>query len=89
MLVDPGPLPENLPQTMVIAGDVPLGMGRLFGGMETPHDGTVAVAETVVRGAADHCVIHGNHFGMLFMKEVSRLIAEFLREGRFMSRPRG
>lgn len=83
VLVEPALLPGLLPETATIAGDRRFGIGQVFGGMETPHDGTVAVAETRLPGASDHCVVHGNHFGMLFMKEVAQRVAEFLRNGRF------
>ena len=35
----------------VVAGTLGLGFGQLFGGLETPHDGTVSVAETRIEKA--------------------------------------
>src|SRR5262245_55661907 len=37
----------------LIAGDRPYGVGRLLGGFDGPSDGTVAISETRVQGAAD------------------------------------
>lgn len=67
----------------MIAGRMPLGLGAVLGRFEGEHDGTVAVAETMLPGLADHCVVEANHTGLLFSQEVARLVAEFLRHGRF------
>jgi pimeloyl-ACP methyl ester carboxylesterase len=67
----------------VIAGDVPLGMGRLAGLLEGPNDGTVAVQETQLPGARDQLVMHVTHFAMLFSRAVAVQVAGFLRSGRF------
>ncbi len=70
----------------VIAGDRPLGLGRLVGTLPPPHDGTVTVAETRVGGLRDHIVLPTSHTGMLFSDEVARQAAAFLRHGRFEHR---
>ena len=67
----------------IIAGDWPLGAGRLLGGLPKPHDGTVAVAETRLPGATDHIVVHATHLSMLWSGEVAAQVVHFLREGRF------
>ena len=67
----------------VIAGDVGLGLGRLVGRFAEPNDGTVAVSETYLEGAADHWVGRASHSGMLFSAAVTRQAAAFLRSGRF------
>lgn len=67
----------------VIAGRMPIGLGRVLGHFDGEHDGTVAVAETELPGIAGHCVVEANHTGLLFSVETGRLIAGFLREGRF------
>jgi pimeloyl-ACP methyl ester carboxylesterase len=67
----------------VIAGDVGLGLGRLVGRFAEPNDGTVAVSETYLEGAADHWVGRASHSGMLFSAAVARQAAAFLRSGRF------
>jgi len=67
----------------IIAGDVPLGFGRLLGGLPKPHDGTISVAETRLAGATDHAVLHCTHMSMLWSPEVAEHVRRFLREGRF------
>ncbi len=67
----------------VIAGDLSLGFGRLFGDLGGPNDGTVAVAETELPGATDHIVLPISHTGMLFSAAVAHQAAQFLGTGRF------
>ncbi len=66
-----------------IAGRIPLGVGALLGGLDGPHDGTVAVDETRLPGLADHCVIAASHSGLLLSAEAARRAIVFLRAGRF------
>jgi pimeloyl-ACP methyl ester carboxylesterase len=70
----------------VIAGSASLGFGRLVARLPEPNDGTVAVAETLLEGAADHIVLPVSHTGMVLSPEVMRQTAAFLLTGRF-SRP--
>ena len=65
-----------------IAGRVPFGLGRLFGPFPEPNDGTVAVAETRVDGAA-HVVLPVSHFAFLWSKRVAEQTEHFLLHGRF------
>ncbi len=67
----------------VIAGDRPIGLGRLVGSIEGPHDGTVAVAETRLAGATDHIVLPVSHSAMMLSSGVVRQTAAFLRDGKF------
>jgi pimeloyl-ACP methyl ester carboxylesterase len=67
----------------VIAGDVSLGLGRLFGDLGQPNDGTISVEETRLDGATDEIVLPISHTGMLFSAEVARQTAQFLASGRF------
>lgn len=67
----------------VIAGDLALGVGRLFGKLGAPSDGTVTVEETRIEGAADSVVLHVSHTGMLLSSRVARQAGVFLRTGRF------
>ena len=76
----------NLPHELgVIAGSLPLGLGRLVAPrLPRPNDGVVAVDETLVPGARDHRVLPVSHSGMLVAPRVAREIAAFLRDGRFL-----
>jgi len=67
----------------VIAGDLSLGVGRVLGGQPQPNDGTVAVSETRLAGAADFRLIHASHLSLLFMAETAAEVVSFLRSGRF------
>jgi pimeloyl-ACP methyl ester carboxylesterase len=67
----------------IIAGDLSLGLGRLFGDLDGPNDGTVSVAETHLVGATDHIVLPISHTGMLFSAAVAHQAALFMSTGRF------
>jgi hypothetical protein len=68
----------------VIAGTRGIGLGALIGAdLPQPHDGVVAVEETVVPGITEHLTAHVGHTEMLFSSEVARQCAAFLRHGRF------
>jgi len=67
----------------VIAGNLPLGLGQLFASLDVPHDGTVAVQETELPGAADRIVLPVSHTGMVFSPKVSYQCACFLDHGHF------
>lgn len=69
-------------EVAVVAGDRPFGVGWLFGGFDGPHDGTVAVAETVLAGATERRVLRHSHFGLVFSAEVAEAVGRFLRTGR-------
>lgn len=68
----------------IIAGSVPLGLGRLFGKIPEPNDGVVAVAETRVTNVSDQVVLPVNHTGLLLSSRVARQVCSFLREAQFV-----
>jgi len=68
----------------IIAGDVPIGFGRLIAGFEEENDGTVAVSETRMPGAKDHVVMPVSHKGMLISRDVADQTAAFLQRGEFL-----
>ncbi len=70
-------------QVGVIAGNRPNGLGHLIAHMNEPSDGTVAVSETLLDGAAAHCVLPVSHMGMLMSEEVAGCITSFLDHGQF------
>lgn len=67
----------------VIAGTMPLGIGMLAGGPKLPHDGTVSLEETRLKGATDAIVLPVSHSGMLLSTEVANNVVTFLRAGHF------
>ena len=67
----------------MIAGRSPYGLGRFVGHIEDDNDGTVAVAETRLKGLADHVVVATSHTGMLVSPHVAHQAIAFLRTGHF------
>lgn len=67
----------------VIAGTLGHGLGHLFAPVEAPHDGTVAVSETLLPGVSDHLELPVSHTGMVLSQLVAEQVAVFLRDGRF------
>lgn len=74
-----GKRPSSLAEfdPLVIAGTLSFGFARFFG-VDTPNDGTVAVAETEVPHAR-RLTVRTSHMGMLFSKTVARQICGFLK----------
>lgn len=68
----------------IIAGRLPIGLGRLLARLPFPNDGVVAVEETRVQGAKDSVLMPLNHTGLLFSSRASRQVCAFLRDGRFL-----
>jgi pimeloyl-ACP methyl ester carboxylesterase len=67
----------------VIAGSLPVGIGRVFSELPHPNDGTVSVEETELPGATATAVIDVSHTGMLFSAQVAESTVRFLVSGRF------
>jgi len=67
----------------VIAGDSPVGLGRLVARLPRPNDGVARVDETCVPGAKESIVLHINHTGMLVSPAVARAACAFLHNGTF------
>jgi hypothetical protein len=82
-LLGEAPRASDTHEVGVIAGSLPLGIGRFLGGASGTHDGTVAVAETVLAGAREHLTLPVSHTGLLFSRAVADAVAAFLRTGRF------
>jgi pimeloyl-ACP methyl ester carboxylesterase len=68
----------------IIAGNVPLGFGRLVADFKEENDGSVAVSETRLEGAADHLVMPVSHKGMLVSSDVADQAGSFLKRGEFL-----
>jgi len=67
----------------IIAGTLPIGVGLLVGGLASPHDGTVAVEETSLKGATDAITHPASHLGLLYSRDVATQVVTFLRAGKF------
>jgi alpha-beta hydrolase superfamily lysophospholipase len=83
-------LPQGVPphwpfaaQLGTIAGTRAVGLGKLLAPFNDANDGTVAVAETRLDGATDHCELAVSHTTMLLSAEVAGQVAAFLERGRF------
>ena len=68
----------------VIAGNVPLGFGRLVAKFDEDNDGTIAVSETRLAGVRDHLVMPVSHKGMLVSSDVADQAGSFLKRGEFL-----
>ena len=71
----------------VVAGSVPLGLGRLFGPLPGVNDGVVSLEETEVEGMADRVVLPIGHSAMLISARVAAQVAAFLSHGKFSPLP--
>jgi len=68
----------------VIAGNVPLGFGRLVANFDEENDGTIGVSETQLDAAKDHLVLPVSHKGMLVSADVADQAAAFIKRGEFL-----
>ncbi len=83
-------LPEGVPPTWpfaaqlgIIAGTRARGLGSLLAPFNGPNDGTVAVEETRLDGAADYCELPVSHTGIVWSSAVAAQVTTFLEHGRF------
>jgi pimeloyl-ACP methyl ester carboxylesterase len=67
----------------VVAGTMPVGLGRAFGRLPGPNDGVVRVEETVVDGMSERVLVPVGHSLLIVSGSVGRLIERFLSSGRF------
>ncbi|RME34706.1 MAG: alpha/beta hydrolase [Gammaproteobacteria bacterium] len=68
----------------IIAGTLPLGLGRLICELPQPNDGAVSLEETHLPGASGHVMVRASHLGLLWSPRCARMCIEFLRFGRFL-----
>ena len=68
----------------VIAGTVPVGIGRLLTRFDGDNDGSVAVSETQLEGAKDHICMRVSHKGLLVSSDVIDQVAAFFKRGEFL-----
>jgi pimeloyl-ACP methyl ester carboxylesterase len=67
----------------VVAGTLPLGLGRVLGRLPGESDGVVCVEETGVDGMAARALVPLGHSSLIASARVADLAARFLSEGRF------
>jgi pimeloyl-ACP methyl ester carboxylesterase len=67
----------------VIAGTLPLGLGRLCGALPGPNDGVVRLEETEIEGMRERVVLHVGHSAMLVSARVAAQVGSFLAHARF------
>jgi pimeloyl-ACP methyl ester carboxylesterase len=68
----------------VVAGTLPLGLGRaLGGGLPGLNDGVVCVEETTVEGMTGRALVRQGHSMLIVSGRVSGLVGGFLASGRF------
>jgi pimeloyl-ACP methyl ester carboxylesterase len=67
----------------VVAGTVPIGLGRAFGSLPGLNDGVVRVEETSVDGMTDRALVPRGHSMLVVSTRVSGLVERFLAKGRF------
>jgi len=70
----------------IIAGTQRLGFGQLIADFHEDNDGTIAVSETRMPGAADTLVLPVSHLGLLLSARVAHETGLFLTQGRFSLR---
>ena len=67
----------------LVAGNVARGLGHMFVRFDGGSDGTVAIAETLLPGLADHCVVRSSHTGLVLSRDAARQTGHFLHHGQF------
>ena len=67
----------------VVAGTMPLGLGRALGSLPGANDGVVRVDETAVEGMTARVLVHQGHSVLIVSPRVAGLVRGFLEEGRF------
>jgi pimeloyl-ACP methyl ester carboxylesterase len=67
----------------VVAGTLPMGLGRAFGGLPGMNDGVVCVEETTVEGMSERALVRRGHSMLIVSGQVGGLVERFLASGRF------
>jgi hypothetical protein len=70
----------------VLAGTLPLGLGRLLGALPGANDGLVRLEETEVEGMRERVVLPVGHSAMLVSARVAAQVLSFLNDARFLLR---
>ena len=67
----------------IVAGTLPMGLGRAFGALPGPNDGVVRVDETTVEGMTDRALVRRGHSMLIASADVAAMVDRFLAAGRF------
>lgn len=67
----------------VVAGTLPLGLGRLVGRLPGVSDGVVRLEETDVDGMTARALVPLGHSMLIFSSAVEALVERFLKSGKF------
>jgi pimeloyl-ACP methyl ester carboxylesterase len=67
----------------VIAGTLPVGLGRAFGALPGLNDGVVCVEETSVDGMSGRALVRQGHSMLIVSGKVEGLVECFLASGKF------
>ncbi len=71
----------------IVAGSLPLGLGRMFGRLPGVNDGAVCLEETAIEGMTERVVLPVGHSAMLISAKVAAQVAVFLSNGKFNANP--
>lgn len=67
----------------VVAGTLPMGLGRALGGLPGQNDGVVCVEETTIEGMSGRALVRQGHSMLIMSGHVGGLVERFLASGRF------
>lgn len=67
----------------VLAGTLPVGLGRVLGPLPGENDGVVRVEETAVDGMSERALVREGHSMLIFTAAVAGKVDRFLGAGRF------
>lgn len=67
----------------VVAGTLPVGLGRALGRLPGLNDGVVCVEETTVEGMTERALVREGHSMLVLSRRVGDLIDRFFQSGRF------
>ena len=67
----------------VVAGTLPMGLGRTLGGLPGLNDGVVCVEETTVEGMTGRQLVRQGHSMLIVSEAVGGLVGRFLSAGAF------
>jgi hypothetical protein len=67
----------------VVAGTLPLGLGRVLGRLPDANDGVVRVDETEVAGMTARALVPQGHSLLIVSGAVGALVERFFASGRF------